>query len=116
MLRPVKASTGFSAAELATLRAHGIVIFADRVIFDAQPPMSDAALATIERQCAGPLPASLVELWRTTAGGSLDYDLSVRTGDGVEALSWVELFHDGSDGVRDLQGWIDHELARMPGK
>ena len=29
----------FSPEEISTLRAHGVVLFADRVIFDAQPPM-----------------------------------------------------------------------------
>ena len=111
----MKRPTRFTAAELATLREHGFVVFADRVIFDAQPPRSDAAIAAIERQCAGPLPAPLVELWRTTAGGALAYDLSVRFGDRVEALSWTELFHDGGDGAMGLQAWIDHELARTPG-
>lgn len=113
----MKAPKAFSAAELARLRAHGFVIFADRVIFGAQAPMSDAAIEEVAQRCASPLPAPLVELWRTTAGGSLDYDLSVRTDDDeVEAYSWTELFHHGSDGVRDLQGWIDHELAQTPGK
>ena len=29
----------FTPDELATLREHGIVLFADRVIFEAQPPI-----------------------------------------------------------------------------
>lgn len=67
----------FSPAELEVLAAHGIVLFADRVIFDAQPPMPAARMAEVERQCQGPLPPGLRELWSTTAGGSLDYGLSV---------------------------------------
>ena len=67
----------FSAAELEVLAGHGIVLFADRVIFAAQPPMPAARMAEVERQCQGPLPPGLRELWSTTAGGSLDYDLAV---------------------------------------
>ncbi|MBZ0235054.1 MAG: SMI1/KNR4 family protein [Deltaproteobacteria bacterium] len=113
----MRGKLAFTDRELATLREHGVAIFADRVIFDAQPPMSDAAIEQIAAQCAGPLPEALVALWRTTAGGSLDYDLSVRFGDDhVEALSWTELYYHRSDGVLDLQGWIDHELEQTPGK
>lgn len=99
----------FSAEELASLRSHGIVLFFDRVIFDAQPPMPTERIAAIEAQCAGPVPAALVALWSHTAGGRLDYDLSVSMNGNVEAVSWSELFWDGSSGYRDLQGWIEHE-------
>ncbi|MDH6590820.1 hypothetical protein M2165_000709 [Variovorax sp. TBS-050B] len=99
----------FSPEELATLRAHGVVLFAERVIFEAQPPMPEARIAAIEALCAGPLPEALAALWRQTAGGRLDYDLSLPMGGNIEAVSWSELFWDGSDGYRDLQGWIAHE-------
>ena len=59
----------FSAAELAHLRTHGIVLFADRVIFEAQPPMTDAQIAEVQAACAGPIPAPLIALWQQTAGG-----------------------------------------------
>ena len=100
----------FSLEELATLREHGVVLFADRVIFDAQPPMAEPRIAEIEAQCAGPIPDALAALWRQTAGGRLDYDLSLLMNGNVESVSWSELFWDGSDGYRDLQGWIGHEL------
>ena len=99
----------FSAEELATLRAHGVVLFAERVIFEAQPPMPEERIAAVEALCAGPLPEALASLWRETAGGRLDYDLALPMGGNVEAVSWSELFWDGSDGYRDLQGWIAHE-------
>jgi len=99
----------FSPDELATLREHGVVLFADRVIFEAQPPMPAQRIAAIEALCAGPLPEALAALWRQTAGGRLDYDLSLPMGGNVESISWSELFWDGSDGYRDLQGWIEHE-------
>ena len=99
----------FSPDELATLRTHGVVLFADRVIFDAQPPMADPRIAEIEALCAGPLPEALTALWRQTAGGRLDYDLSLPMNGNIEAVGWSELFWDGSDGYHDLQGWIAHE-------
>lgn len=104
----------FSAAELEVLTGHGIVLFADRVIFDAQPPMPATRMAEVERQCRGPLPPGLRELWSTTAGGALDYDVSVELpGPGRRhqlALSWTTLFFHGNDGYNDLPGWIAHEL------
>lgn len=103
----------FNAAELATLREHRIELFAERVIFDAQPPMSEDAIAAVQALCAGPLPPALRTLWRQTAGGQLDYALSVplttREGLRVEAVSWCELFYHGSRFYNDLQGWIEHE-------
>ena len=104
----------FTAAERIALREHGIELFADRVIFDAQPPMSEAAIAAVQDVCAGPLPPALLTLWRQTAGGRLAYDLSiaVETDDGprIEAISWCELSYNGNGRYRDLQGWIEHEL------
>lgn len=101
----------FSAAELDTLRQHGIVLFAQRVIFDAQPPMASEQVAAVQAVCAGPLPPALLTLWQHTAGGRLDYDLMLAMGGNEEAISWAELFWNGSDGYRDLQGWIEHEQA-----
>ncbi len=104
----------FSAAELDTLRAHGIVLFARRVIFDARPPMPPERLAAVQTACAGPLPATLVALWQQTAGGRLDYDLALRMHGNEEAIHWAELFHDnsGSDGGPGLQDWIERERQR----
>lgn len=99
----------FSAHELATLRGHGIVLFADRVIFEAQAPMTAAQIAQVQAACAGPIPSALVALWEHTAGGSLDYDLTLSMSSNEEAISWNELFFNGSKGYRDLQGWIAHE-------
>lgn len=99
----------FSAAELEHLRTHGIVLFADRVIFEAQPPMTAAQIAEVQAACAGPIPPALVALWQQTAGGSLDYDLTLSMNGNEEAISWNELFFHGSSGYRDLPGWIAHE-------
>ena len=99
----------FSTAELDVLRAHGIVLFADRVIFEAQPPMTTGQIAEVQAACAGPIPAALVALWQQTAGGSLDYDLTLSMNGNEEAISWNELFFHGSPGYRDLQGWIAYE-------
>ena len=40
-------SIQFSPDEIATLRTHGVVLFADRVIFDAQPPMPAQQIAAV---------------------------------------------------------------------
>ncbi|MBN9415345.1 hypothetical protein ABS71_20870 [bacterium SCN 62-11] len=105
----------FSDVELQRLRACGVVIFADRVIFDAQPPISSARLAEVAAQCAGPLPAELLELWALTAGGSLDYNLTLEMAGNQEAISWTELFYHDSDGYHDLPGWMEHEQELAPG-
>jgi hypothetical protein len=102
-------SDDFADNELALLREHGIVLFAERVIFDARPPMPFEQIAAIQALCAGPLPPELVALWQQTAGGRIDYDLHLRMNGNEEAVSWNELFWNGSDGYHDLQGWIDHE-------
>lgn len=99
----------FSPDDVRVLREHGIALFADRVLIAVQPPLSDARIAEIESACAGPLPQALRDLWRLTAGGELAYDLHARMNGNEEALSWAELFYDGSDHYRDLQGWIEHE-------
>jgi hypothetical protein len=100
----------FSADEFATLRAHGFVLFADRVIFDAQPPMPEAEIEVVQAACSGPVPPQLLELWRITAGGALDYDLVLSMAGQREAVSWSELFWNGSEAYHDLAGWIEHEL------
>ncbi|MGE8199994.1 MAG: SMI1/KNR4 family protein [Variovorax sp.] len=100
----------FTPDELSTLREHGVVLFADRVIFDAQPPMPRQQIDAVQAQCAGPVPEALLALWLQTAGGRLDYDLSLEMNGNLEAISWNELFWNGSDGYHDLQGWIAHEL------
>ena len=103
-------ATVFSDTELADLRAHGIVLFAGRVIYDAQPPMPADQITAVQACCHGEIPSALLDLWRITAGGSLAYDLTLEMNGNVEGISWSELFYNGSDGYRDLQGWIDHEL------
>ncbi len=46
----------FTPDELSTLREHGVVLFADRVIFDAQPPMPPQQIDAVQALCAGPFP------------------------------------------------------------
>lgn len=99
----------FTKEELGLLRNHNIVIFANRVIFDAQPPMTKDEMSAVESHCSGALPADLKELWSQTAGGRLDYELTVRMNDRDEAISWSELFYNGSNDYHDLEGWISHE-------
>lgn len=101
--------TDFSEVEIAQLHAHRIVLFANRVIFDAQPPMTSAEISTVQDVVGGKLPEALITLWKLTSGGRLDYDLSVSMNGRKEAISWCELFYDGSNGYRDLTGWIEYE-------
>ena len=91
-------NTSFSAEELSTLREHGVVLFADRVIFDAQPPMPQQQIDAVQALCAGPLPEALVALWQHTAGGRLDYDLALPMNGNVERVRWSERFWGGSGG------------------
>ncbi|MFC5063391.1 hypothetical protein [Actinomycetospora atypica] len=107
---PFRDPAPFTDPERDELAAHGFVLFAGRVVHDAQPPLTPARLDEIEQRCAGPLPTALRELWSATAGGELDYDLAVDLGDHLVLLSWNELFFRGSDGYRDLDGWMAHEL------
>lgn len=104
-------SNTFTQDELQQLRKHDIVIWADRVIFEARPPISEDALRDIRRRIRGSLPEDLLSLWRLTAGGRLDYDLRLTMQGNQEAISWAELFYHDSDGYRDLPGWIEHEQA-----
>ncbi|MEJ7687827.1 MAG: hypothetical protein WKG52_12990 [Variovorax sp.] len=107
--------------ELAVLREHGIVLFADRVIFDARAPMTPSEIDAVQAVCAGPIPEQLAAMWRQTAGGRIDYDLSLRMNGNEEAVSWSALFGNGSSVQKDhqeddadLQGWIAHELEGSP--
>lgn len=99
----------FTDAELAQLRAHGVVLFAGRVIFDAQPPINAQQLTAVEGACIGPVPPLLLALWSQTCGGALDYDLSVRMNGGEQPIHWAELFGHGPEGFHDLPGWIAQE-------
>ncbi|QAY75596.1 ankyrin repeat domain-containing protein [Sphingosinicella sp. BN140058] len=87
----------------------GIVIFEDRLILDARPPITQAERDAVEARCAGPIPDGLLALWQASFGGRIDYALSVEFGDHVHEFSFTELFYPGSDGYRDLPGWIEHE-------
>ncbi|WP_433203370.1 hypothetical protein ACQP00_34010 [Dactylosporangium sp. CS-047395] len=96
-------------ADLRIARDAGIAVHADRLILDAQPPITDAALEQIQAKTAAPVPPELVSLWRTSFGGRLDYDLRAEL-NGVDVpLSCSELFYPDSDGYQDLWGWIAHE-------
>ncbi|WP_306427329.1 MULTISPECIES: hypothetical protein [Burkholderia] len=55
-------ATRFSDTELADLLAHGIVLFAGRIIFDAQPPMATDQIAAVQACCHGDIPLPLLEL------------------------------------------------------
>ena len=99
----------FSEGEREAMREARIALFEDRLILEAQPPVDDVTLARIAKKCAGPLPEDLIALWRTSFGGTLGYDLRASFKDQEASLSFTELFFPGSDGYRDLWGWIEHE-------
>jgi hypothetical protein len=106
----VVTASRFTVDEVQTLQQHGIVLFANRVIFDAQPPIDPAVLAHVESLCEGPIPAELRELWNLTAGGLLSYELTLTLSDQAEAISFTELFYSGSSGYNTLEGWLEHQL------
>lgn len=87
-----------------------IAIFEDRIIFDAQPPVTDAELKKVAAKCSGPLPAGLIALWRTAFGGNLDYGLEVDFKGTIAKQGITQLYFPKSDHYKDLWGWIDHEL------
>ncbi|SDV47151.1 SMI1/KNR4 family protein [Chitinasiproducens palmae] len=89
--------------------AHGFALFEDKVIFEAQAPITSEQLAEVERRVGRPVPPGLRALWQTAFGGRVGYDLQVQFDDHVATFSFAELFYPESDGYRDLWGWIDHE-------
>jgi hypothetical protein len=100
----------FTDDERAILRAHELAVYRDKLILEAQPPISDDALTKVGRFVAGSVPDDLTALWRTAFGGALDYDLQVAFGEHEYSTSFSELFYPESSQYRDLFGWIEHEL------
>lgn len=94
----------------AVLAQHGLAVFEGRIVYEAQPPVSQRELARIAARLSGPIPDGLLALWQVCYGGRLDYDLVARLGDRTVPVSLRELFYPGSDGYHDLDGWMDHEL------
>jgi hypothetical protein len=99
----------FSNGELRVLGEAGIALFAGRLVLGAQPPIDEATLTAVAERCAGPLPDSLVALWRTSFGGRLDYDLCADLDGQDVPVSFTELFYPDSGDYHDLWGWIEHE-------
>jgi hypothetical protein len=87
----------------------GLAVFEAKIIFKAQPPVSDAEIARIEDGLAGPVPADLVALWKICYGGRIDYDLDVCFGAHIHKFSFGELFYPRSGSYHDLDGWMAHE-------
>ena len=88
---------------------HGLAVYANRLVFDAMPPINAKDLARIESSLLGPIPQDLRDLWAVSFGGRLAYDLRVSF-DGFHAKgSCEQMFYPGSDHYRDLFGWIEHE-------
>jgi hypothetical protein len=87
----------------------GLAVFEDRLIYEGQPPVSDAEIGRVEAELCGRIPPDLVTLWKVCYGGSIDYDLDVHFGPHIHPFGFCELFYPGSCGYRDLDGWIAHE-------
>jgi hypothetical protein len=100
----------FAESELAALRDHNLAVYRDKLILKAQPPATADALENVSRAVDGTIPSELLQLWATSFGGMLDYDLQVTFGDREYAASFTELFYPGSRHYHDLTGWIEHEL------
>lgn len=100
----------FTGKEVKFLRQMGIAVYRNKIILDAQSPISASQLAAVEDQVDGELPRELIEMWKSSFGGSLDYDYQVEFGTYLYSASLRELFYFESDHYRDLEGWIDHEL------
>jgi hypothetical protein len=90
-------------------KTDSIALFEDRLILDPRPPVTDAELADVARRCGRPVPAGLIDLWRVSFGGHIDYDLRVDFDGEIASFSFTELFYPGSKHYHDLPGWIDHE-------
>ncbi len=98
-----------SAAELATLQRHALIVFEDRVIYKAGAPIDVQTTKRIEQCLAGPIPEDLLALWQLALGGRLDYELEAPMVGIERALSFTQLFAPDDAGYRDLFGWIEHE-------
>lgn len=103
--------TTFTKAEQKALATAKVAVWEDRIICNAQPPITARQLKAVESKCVGKLPKDLVSLWKTAFGGELAYDLRVvpLDGTGEISVSFSELFFPGSNHYRDLDGWIEHE-------
>lgn len=103
------ATIPFSDEEEQILAEVGIALYRGKFILSAQPPITPAQATKIATMFEQPVPETLLELWSVAYGGELDYDLTVPLGEHAYNASFVELFYPGSDGYRDLYGWIEAE-------
>lgn len=103
----------FTDTESQLLRERRIAIFRNKIILEAQPPITDAQLADLEKRIDGKVPPELLALWKTSFGGELDYDYEVSFADHLYSASFTELFYPGSKHYRDLNGWIEHEVELL---
>lgn len=99
------------------LAHHHLAVFRDRLILEARPPITDDELRRVEETIGATVPEGLVELWRVTFGGALDYDLAVQLSNGQRLnTSLRELFYPGSRHYHDLYGWIANEDLDAAGR
>ncbi|TWT30591.1 SMI1/KNR4 family protein [Blastopirellula retiformator] len=103
----------FCEEELQQLRELKIAIFRNKIILDAQPPITAEQLTEVKRKVDGELPLGLIELWKISFGGMLDYDYQINFDGHLFAASLRELYYPGSRHYDDLHGWIDHEIETL---
>ncbi|PQO26627.1 hypothetical protein C5Y97_30075 [Blastopirellula marina] len=100
----------FTDAEQRTLAELQIAVFRNKIILDAQPPITADQLAAVQAKVDGKLSPDLLALWNTSFGGALDYDYDVLFGDHLYSASLRELFYPNSEHYDDLNGWIENEI------
>ncbi len=96
--------------ERETLRELGLAVYRGKIILEARPPITQLEQRQIEEQLTGPIPEGLMDLWRVSFGGALDYDLTLDMDGHQYPASMRELFWPGSPHYHDLFGWMEHEL------
>lgn len=103
-------SIEFTDIERELMDKHRLAIFEDRLILDAQPPIDNETIHKIEQHLSGPIPEELLELWKVSFGGELDYNLHlIHEGEPVE-ISLDQLFYPQSNHYFDLWGWINFKI------
>ena len=107
MVEPV---VTFSEDESTLLRELGIAVFRNKLILNAQPPITKSQLDRVQQQVEGELSPDLIALWKVSFGGALDYDYEVAFGEHLYTASLRELFYPSSDHYHTLDGWIEHEI------
>ena len=82
-------SIEFTDIERELMDKHRLAIFEDRLILDAQPPIDNETIHKIEQHLSGPIPEELLELWKVSFGGELDYNCTLFTKESRLRFHWI---------------------------